>query len=234
MKINDVVKEGHLNLAEGVETDAKVYQNKMTGKFVAWVEIGGKKIDKEGSTKEEALQNLVDHINSLKASRKTATSSRTEVGFTGGFVSLLGMDKFFAKFENGKLLVSDQPLPGYRLVSGAVGQVSPTGNFSVDDIQKAGLELSARYDIKSTDVSGVFNLKHHSDVWGTHDKYYRRDPQLTIQVTGRNTRQQGMAEGMAQDEAEETSGWRAELVNQIKDPSKWCSNWFLPKEDEAV
>jgi len=30
----------------------------------------------------------------------------------------------------------------------------------------------------------------------------------------------------------------AELVddegNQIKDPSKWCSNWFLPKEDEAV
>ena len=215
MKINDVVKEGHLNLAEGVETDAKVYQNKMTGKFVAWVEIGGKKIDKEGSTKEEALQNLVDHINSLKASRKTATSSRTEVGFTGGFVSLLGMDKFFAKFENRKLLVSDQPLPGYRLVSGAVGQVSPTGNFSVDDIQKAGLELSARYDIKSTDVSGVFNLKHHSDVWGTHDKYYRRDPQLTIQVTGRNTPQQGMSEGMAQDEAEETNGWRAELVNQI-------------------
>lgn len=30
----------------------------------------------------------------------------------------------------------------------------------------------------------------------------------------------------------------AELVddegNQIKDPSKWCSNWFLPKEDESV
>ncbi len=29
----------------------------------------------------------------------------------------------------------------------------------------------------------------------------------------------------------------AELVddegNQIKDPSKWCSNWFLPKEDES-
>jgi hypothetical protein len=28
----------------------------------------------------------------------------------------------------------------------------------------------------------------------------------------------------------------AELVdnegNQIKDPSKWCSNWFLPKEDK--
>jgi len=28
----------------------------------------------------------------------------------------------------------------------------------------------------------------------------------------------------------------AELVddegNQIKDPTKWCSNWFLPKEDE--
>jgi hypothetical protein len=27
----------------------------------------------------------------------------------------------------------------------------------------------------------------------------------------------------------------AELVdnegNQIKDPSKWCSNWFLPKEE---
>jgi len=20
--------------------------------------------------------------------------------------------------------------------------------------------------------------------------------------------------------------------NQIKDPSKWCSNWFIPKEDE--
>ena len=20
--------------------------------------------------------------------------------------------------------------------------------------------------------------------------------------------------------------------NQIKDPSKWCSNWFMPKEDE--
>jgi hypothetical protein len=30
----------------------------------------------------------------------------------------------------------------------------------------------------------------------------------------------------------------AELVddegNQIKDPSKWCSNWFMPKEDETV
>ena len=30
----------------------------------------------------------------------------------------------------------------------------------------------------------------------------------------------------------------AELVddegNPIKDPSKWCSNWFLPKEDESV
>lgn len=30
----------------------------------------------------------------------------------------------------------------------------------------------------------------------------------------------------------------AELVddegNQIKDPTKWCSNWFLPKEDETV
>jgi hypothetical protein len=28
----------------------------------------------------------------------------------------------------------------------------------------------------------------------------------------------------------------AELVddegNQIKDPSKWCSNWFMPKEEE--
>ena len=28
----------------------------------------------------------------------------------------------------------------------------------------------------------------------------------------------------------------AELVdndgNQIKDPSKWCSNWFLPKQEE--
>ena len=28
----------------------------------------------------------------------------------------------------------------------------------------------------------------------------------------------------------------AELVdnngNQIKDPSKWCSNWFMPKKDE--
>lgn len=28
----------------------------------------------------------------------------------------------------------------------------------------------------------------------------------------------------------------AELVdnegNQIKDPSKWCSNWFMPKEDK--
>jgi hypothetical protein len=30
----------------------------------------------------------------------------------------------------------------------------------------------------------------------------------------------------------------AELVddegNQIKDPTKWCSNWFMPKEDETV
>lgn len=22
--------------------------------------------------------------------------------------------------------------------------------------------------------------------------------------------------------------------NQIQDPTKWCSNWFMPKEDEAV
>jgi hypothetical protein len=193
-KTQDVMAKMKKGMAEGVETDAKVYQNKMTGKFVAWVLIADKKIDKEGDTKEEALQNLINHIESLKASRTAINSKWTVIGFTAGFVSLIKMSNFFAKFNNGKLLISDQPGPGYRRVSMSGKQVSPTGKFAVSEIQNAGLDISARYDIVSTDTTSEFKLKYHSPVYGTWDTLKRSEPSLTIQMAGRNTSQQGVAE----------------------------------------
>jgi len=178
-------------LTEGVDTDAKIYQNKLTGKFVAWVEIGRNQIKQEGDTKEEALQNLVNHVESMLSARRNALGNFTVVGFNGPFVSgVLRMagQKFFAKFNDGKLLISTEPKAGFRLVSDGVP--SPVGKFSKDDIQNAGLTISSRYDIipVGSNNSGVlvFDLKHHSDVVDANDRLTRNTPSLTIQMAGRN------------------------------------------------
>ena len=184
--IVSVKEEG---ITEDVGTDAKVYQNKMTGKFIAWVEINKKQFKQEGDTKEEALQNLINQVDSLKASRKDVNSTWTVIGFTAGFASLIKMNKFYAKFADKKLFVSEQPEPGYSPVSMSGNQVSPTGKFAVSDIQNAGLDISARYDIVSTGNMGEFVLKYHSDVLGTWDKDYRKKPSLTIQMAGRNLKE---------------------------------------------
>jgi len=186
VKKEDDVEE---SITEDVGTDAKIYQNKMTGKFVAWVEINKKQFKQEGDTKEEALQNLINQVDSLKASRKDVNSTWTVIGFTAGFASLIKMNKFYAKFADKKLFVSEQPEPGYSPVSISGNQVSPTGKFSVSDIQNAGLDISARYDIVSTGNIGEFGLKYHSDVLGTWDKDYRKKPSLTIQMAGRNLKE---------------------------------------------
>ena len=177
-------------LTEGVDTDAKVYRSP-TGKFVAWVYIGRKRIEQEGNTKEEALQNLINHVEGMLSARRNASGKYTVVGFNGPFVSgVLRMagQKFFAKFNDGKLLISTEPKAGFRLVSDGVP--SPVGKFSRDDIQNAGLTISSRYDIipLGTNNSGVlvFDLKHHSDVVDANDRLTRNTPSLTIQMAGRN------------------------------------------------
>jgi hypothetical protein len=198
----DKMKKG---MAEGVETDAKVYQNKMTGKFVAWVEIGKNIIKQDGNTKEEAVQNLIDHVNKTRAPRKQASGQNlhkqevTSVGFNSAFVSgviRMSGQTFFAQFNDGKLLISATPLPGFRKVSKVVP--SPTGTFSKNDIQNAGLNLSQRYDItpigQSDSGISIFKLSHHSDVSHANDRLRRQTPSLTIQLAGRNMPQQGMAE----------------------------------------
>lgn len=181
MKIRDIVNED-------IEDDIKVYQDRLKAKFVAWVKLpNGKMLEKEGDTKEEAARNLVDHMDSLLASRRASNNKDTEVGFTapfvGGLIKMSGKP-FFARFQDGQLLVSAEPRPGYHRVSSA--QPSPTGLFPIEEIRSAGLQKSARYDIKPTEESEVFDLIHHSDVLGTWDNLTRRVPSLTIQVSGRN------------------------------------------------
>ncbi len=207
VKKEDDVEE---SITEDVGTDAKIYQNKMTGKFVAWVEIKKNIIKQEGDTREEALQNLTDYFEKTKATKSQPVGRHlhkqdlTTVGFNNAFVSgILKMSgqSFFAQFNDGKLLVSTEPKTGFRKVSNGVP--SPTGTFSKNDIENAGLSLSQRYDITPIDQTDsgllVFKLSHHSNVSHPNDRLHRPTPSLTIQLAGRNLKE--FAPGAGGDES---------------------------------
>jgi len=217
MKIDDVINESNLNLAEGVESKGPWLNNK-TNKWVAWYKKDSKSdaIIISADSEEEArtqLEVALDKIQSRRPSNTGITPGQnlhkqevTSVGFNSAFVSgVLRMSgqTFFAQFNDGKLLVSTNPAPGFRKVSKVVP--SPTGTFSKNDIQNAGLNLSQRYDITPVGQSdsgiSIFKLSHHSDVSHANDRVHRQTPSLTIHLAGRNTPQQGMEEGSLEEEA---------------------------------
>ena len=189
----------NINVTENIE-NAKVFQNTRTGKWIAWTMLGKNEIREQGDTKEEALDNLEKTVSNKISTRKNVSGNITTVGFNGPFVSgILRMSgqKFFARFEDGKLLISDVSMPGFRPVSNGVP--SPVGQFSKNDINAAGLTISSRYDIipdgNLSNGIQIFNLKHHSDVVDANDRLTRNTPSLTIQMAGRNM--------------EENQGWAA-------------------------
>ena len=179
---------------ESYKDNVTVYPKK-DGSWFAWVKLNPSSpkddaIKATGATKDEALDNLYNIVDPLVNKRKNSNATVTTVGFNGALVSgllRLSGQKFFAKFEDGKLLISNEPSPGFRPVSDK--QPSPTGTFSRSEITKAGLDVSARYDVSpmatnSTTIK-IFKLTKHSDIVDGNDRLLRPTPSITIQLTGR-------------------------------------------------
>lgn len=179
---------------ESYKDNVTVYHKK-DGSWFAWVKLNpaSKKDDaikSTGATKDEALDNLYNIVDPMINKRKNSNATITTVGFNGALVSgLLRMPgkKFFAKFEDETLLISEVPAAGFRPVSDK--QPSPTGTFSRSEIANAGLDVSARYDVSpmATNDSTVksFQLTKHSDIVDGNDRLLRPTPSITIQLTGR-------------------------------------------------
>jgi hypothetical protein len=162
------------------------------GSWLAWVRLNPKAepINATGASKEEALDNLYNTVDPIVNKRKTSNATFTQVGFNGALVSgllRLSGKRFFAKFEDKTLLISEVPAAGFRPVTDK--QPSPTGIFSRRDVAAAGLDVSARYDVIPMDSNGSelrkFKLVKHSDIVDGNDRLIRPTPSITIQLSGR-------------------------------------------------
>jgi hypothetical protein len=112
---------GQQGMAEGVEADVKVYQNKMTGKFIAWVDHRGNREQAEGNTKQEAVTALMQKIDtddSTRMNRAASTANQMKRfvlsgPFVRGTLGKQSKDPFFIKLDNQTLYVSDSPAAGF-------------------------------------------------------------------------------------------------------------------------
>lgn len=151
----------------------------------------GKEILKDwGATQDEALQKLKDAIDGIVAKSQAYKKNVTTVGFGAPFaqgVLRKGDQKFYVKFADGKVLVSDTPEQGFRPVAKNSPQaISPSGSFKVDEIKGAGFDISTRYELVPTDNENEFEAKKHSLITSSNDKYVMPFPGMAIQHPDRN------------------------------------------------
>jgi len=188
--------------------------------------IGKDILKAAGATQDEALQKLKGSIDEIVAKSQTHKKNITTVGFGAPFVQGLlrkGGQKFYAKFSDGKLLVSDVPESGYSTVSAS--QPSPTGNFKVSDIKDAGLRISTRYELVPTGNENGFEAKQHSTVTSSSDKYVMPFPGMTIQHPDRS----GVAE-----EFRPTAGQAMGIRSQIAQKMNPGSSKFVWKRPNQI
>ncbi len=147
--------------------------------------IGKDPLKAPGATQDEALQNLRDKIDGEIAKKQVHKKNVTTVGFGAPFaqgVLRKGNQKFYVKFTDGKVLVSDTPEQGFRPVTKNSPQaISPSGSFKVDEIKAAGFDISTRYELVPTDNANEFEAKKHSIITSSNDKYVMPFPGMAIQ-----------------------------------------------------
>ena len=147
--------------------------------------IGKDPFKAAGNTQDEALQNLKDKIDVEISKRQAHKKNVTTVGFGAPFaqgVLRKGDQKFYVKFADGKVLVSDTPESGFRPVTKNSPQaISPSGSFKVDEIKAAGFDISTRYELVPTENENEFKAKKHSLITSSNDKYVMPFPGMAIQ-----------------------------------------------------
>ena len=147
--------------------------------------IGKDILKAAGATQDEALLKLKGSIDELVAKSQTHKKNVTTIGFGAPFaqgVLRKGDQKFYVKFADGKVLVSDTPEQGFRPVSKNSPQsISPSGSFKVDEIKAAGFDISTRYELVPTSNENEFEAKKHSLITSSNDKYVMPFPGMAIQ-----------------------------------------------------
>ena len=157
--------------------------------------IGKDPLKAAGATQDEALQNLKDKIDGEIAKKQVHKKNITTVGFGAPFaqgVLRKGNQKFYVKFADGKVLVSDTPEQGFRPVTKNSPQaISPSGSFKVDEIKAAGFDISTRYELVPTGNENEFEAKKHSLITGTNNKYVMPFPGMAIHHPDRSGVEEG-------------------------------------------
>ena len=187
----------------------KVYQNKMSGKFIAWVDIkNGDKIfpNMIGDTKEDALLKQQEQISNKISSRQSSIPSSSSYSgvsepFLRGMLGKRDNNPIYIKLKDQTLYVSDYKVDNdfikLPIVDGKVASASISNRY----LENAGLKISSRYLITKIDDSGdikSYKLTYDSDILGTSDKQRQTRPLFQIQHTGRNSQSESTEQGVAE------------------------------------
>jgi hypothetical protein len=173
----------------------KVYQNKQTGKFIAWVDINnGEKIfpKVQGDTKEEAEANQKTQIQNYFNTR-TGDTKFFKTYPNKNLQSILHLpDYIFMGVDTGGIVyISTKPQPGWLRKSITYADGTGTGTpISKDDLKNAGLEPGTRYEVISKEVMDpdtvALKVKEYNKILHSGDKDNNKVPLIVIQLAGRN------------------------------------------------
>jgi hypothetical protein len=188
----------------------KVYQNKQTGKFIAWVDLPNGKGDTifpriSADTKEEAeakqkeqIQNVLDN-RSAGAKNVNAFLSYTNNPFARGILGKRDNERTYIKVENGVLYISTKPLSGFK-PSGLTEKQQIWVTLNRKDLEKGNLEPGTRYRPKEISTNDpevrAFELTEYNKILHSGDKSNDNDgPLFIVQYSGRNQTSEDIDEG---------------------------------------